>query len=130
MEKLGTIQEVMRNMEDGVYDFTVDGKCSNCGECCSNFLPVSAKEIKEIRRYVKKKKIQEQRRVWPVRTRVMDMVCPFRSDAEKKCLIYEKRPAICRDFQCDKPRKKIQADKDMYHGKYAVVDMRREFFGK
>lgn len=37
---------------------------------------------------------------------------------------------ICRDFKCDNPRKKIYADKRKYHGRYAVVDMRKEFFGE
>ena len=31
-----TIKEVVSNMNSGLYDFTVDGKCSECGSCCSN----------------------------------------------------------------------------------------------
>lgn len=130
MVKFGPFMEIMADMQKGVFDFTVDGKCSNCGSCCSNFLPMSSKEVKEIHRYIEKKRITEQKRVWPVSTPAVDFTCPFRSESEKKCLIYEKRPAICRDFQCDKPRKQILADKEMYHGRYSVVDMRQEFFGK
>lgn len=129
MSVLGGAEQMLKDMESGVWDFTVDGKCSNCGACCSNFLPVSAKEIKVIKRYIQKKGIKEQKRLYPTMEPHEDFTCPFRSDAEKKCLIYEVRPAICRDFQCDKPRKKIHADRDMYQDRYAVCDMRMEFFG-
>ena len=130
MVKTRTILDVIRQeMEDGVYDFTRNGQCSNCGSCCSRFLPVSGKEVKVIRRYVQKKKIKEQKHLYPTATVQDDWTCPFRSERERKCLIYEVRPAICRDFQCDKPRKKIKADKDLYHGRFSVVDMRKEFFG-
>ena len=127
---LGTLQEIMEDMERGIYDFTKDGECSNCGQCCSRFLPISAKEVKTIKRYIKKHHIKEQKHLFPIYLAVEDWTCPFRSETERKCLIYEVRPAICRDFRCDKPAKQIKASKDMYHGKYQVVDMRSEFFGK
>ena len=130
MVTTGTIFDIIRQkMNEGVYDFTKDGQCSNCGSCCSRFLPVSGKEIKVIRRYVRKKKIREQWHLYPTAFPQDDWTCPFRSEAERKCMIYKVRPAICRDFQCDKPKKKIEADKSFYHGRYAVVDMREEFFG-
>ena len=31
-----------------VKDFSINGKCSMCGECCGAILPVSEKEIKRI----------------------------------------------------------------------------------
>ncbi len=130
MVTTGTIFDIIRQkMNEGVYDFTKDGQCSNCGSCCSRFLPVSGKEIKVIRRYVRKKKIREQWHLYPTAFPQDDWTCPFRSEAERKCMIDEVRPAICRDFQCDKPKKKIEADKSFYHGRYAVVDMIEEFFG-
>lgn len=121
--------EIMGEMKSGVYDFTVDGECLNCGQCCSNFLPVSAKEIKNIHRYIKKNKIFEQKHLVPVLGPVIDLTCPFRDNSKRVCAIYAVRPAICRDFRCDKPSKNIQADKAMYHGRYEVVNMRKEFFG-
>lgn len=125
----GILGEVSRRMKSGVFDFTVDGECSNCGECCSNFLPVSRKEIKIIRRYISKKKIKEQKHFIPTRTASVDWTCPFRDNSERICTIYPVRPAICRDFRCDKPKKRIQADKSLYHRKNLVVNMREEFFG-
>lgn len=128
MSKLGTIEQTIADMKSGVLDFTVDGKCSGCGQCCSNYLPVGQGEVDKIRKYIKKHGIKEIKRASPSMGMV-DMVCPFRSDIERKCLIYPVRPAICRDFQCDKPRKNIEADKAMYHEKFQIVNMRAEFFG-
>ena len=129
MSKMGTIEKAIADMKAGVYDFTVDGKCSGCGQCCSNYLPVGEHEIENIRRYVKKHGVKEIKRFTPAVGPMVDLQCPFRSDVERKCLIYPVRPAICRDFQCDKPKKNIQADKTLYHGKFGVVNMRAVFFG-
>ena len=127
---VGTIEDILADMKNGVYDFTVDGKCSSCGQCCSNFLPVSQKEIKQIRRYIEKHKIKECRHLVPLAHKVFDWTCPFRNNTERKCEIYPVRPAICRDFQCDKPRKGIEADKRLFREKYGVVFMRETFFPK
>lgn len=40
-----------------ITNFTKNGKCSNCGECCTRFLPISSKEKKEIMRYLEKNEI-------------------------------------------------------------------------
>lgn len=128
MEGLAQLLQLEKEMEAGWTDCTIDGQCSNCGSCCGNFLPVSDEEIRTIKRYVKKHGIREQIHRYPTAEPMIDVTCPFRSDTEKKCLIYEVRPAICRDYRCDKPRKKIKADRDMYHGRYTVCDMRYQFF--
>lgn len=130
MSKVGSWEQMQADMEAGVFDCTENGSCSNCGNCCGNILPISAKEIKVIRRYIEKHGIKEQVRNYPMVKPMVDMQCPFRDDAGKRCLIYPVRPAICRDFRCDKPRKKIEADKSMYHGKYDPVDMRAVFYGR
>lgn len=126
---IGSMQEIINNMKSGIYDFTVDGKCSSCGACCSNVLPLSGKEIKEIKRYVKKHRIKEQKHLAPMANNILDLTCPFRDDINRKCLIYDIRPGICRDFQCDKAPKGIQASKELYHKKHQIVDLREEFFG-
>lgn len=127
---IGTIEQMLADMKSGIYDFTKDGECSNCGQCCSDFLPVSEREVAVIRAYVKKHGIREHKNRPPVKEPVMDWTCPFRNNAERKCDIYAVRPAICRDFRCDKPKQEIMANKDLYHGKYGVVNMRETFFGK
>lgn len=127
---VGSFADVIASELEGVKVFAQDGKCSNCGQCCSNILPISDVEILRIKKYIEKHEIAEQILRYPMNQPVLNMKCPFRDDSQKKCLIYEVRPAICRDFQCDKPQKKIYADRDLYHGKYAAVDMRSVFYGK
>lgn len=92
---IGTLEEVMKDMKCGVFDFTKDGKCSGCGQCCSNYLPISSKEIKEIKRYVKKHHITEQKHNYPSVV-AFDLTCPFLDDSKEKekCLIYPVRPEI------------------------------------
>ena len=109
-----------------VTDFTKGGKCSNCGKCCSNCLPLSKAERKRIRAYIKKHGIKEQRH--NVASGV-DMTCPFRDEANHKCLIYEIRPAICREFMCNKPQDELMKSKHYYHRVNRIVFMRAEFFG-
>ena len=108
-----------------VKDFTKDGKCSNCGECCSNCLPLSEAEIKRIKAYIKKHGIKEQRH--NVMSGV-DMTCPFRDNANRKCLIYEIRPAICREFMCNHTHDDIMKAKLDIHKINRAVFMRAEFF--
>lgn len=126
---VGTLDQMITDMQNGVYDFTVNGECSQCGKCCSSMLPVSAKELKAIHRYVKKHHIPEQRVLAPVSGNVIDLTCPFRSEKEKKCLIYEVRPQICQSFRCDYPRIHIYMNKELAHKRYSAVDMREEFYG-
>lgn len=108
-----------------VKDFTKDGKCSNCGQCCSNCLPLSEAEIKRIHAYIKKHKIKEQRHNALM---AVDMTCPFRDERNKKCLIYEIRPVICREFMCNHSHEDIMRAKLDAHLINRVVFMRAEFF--
>lgn len=124
----GNLYDAIRDMKSGVYDFTVDSQCSGCGQCCSNFLPVSDKEIRQIKRYIDKHKIKEQRHFVPSAGEYVDLTCPFRDNTGHRCVIYEVRPAICRDFQCDKPKKGIMANRAMYEGKYRGINVRETFY--
>lgn len=89
---IGKIEKMIKDMEHGVYDFTKDGKCSQCGQCCANFLPMSEKELKRIKLYVKKHHIKPQKHILPTADAAIDFTCPLRNDAEKKCMCYEVRP--------------------------------------
>lgn len=127
---IGTIEQVIKDMKHRVYDFTKDGKCSQCGQCCENFLPMSEKELKTIKRYVKKHHIKPQKHLMPTVEPTIDMTCPLRNDAERKCMAYEVRPQICRSFLCSNPRNGIWATKQEFHAKYRAVDLRKEIFGE
>ncbi len=113
-------------MEYTCTDFTVNGKCSNCGHCCSNMLPMSKQEVNRIKAYIKEHDIKEQRHNF---TALADMTCPFRDETNRKCLVYEVRPAICRQFMCNHTHEEIMKAKFNFHEINQVVFMRNEFFG-
>lgn len=112
-------------------DFTENGRCSGCGNCCSNILPMADAEVKRIAKYIREHGITEQKRLW-ANPEAMDMMCPFRDEAGRRCVIYEVRPEICRVYRCDndanrifpKKLKKVQKEAD------GIVLMRETFFGK
>ena len=125
----GTIEDMLKDMEHGVYDKTDNGRCVGCGECCSNALPMKQKEVKVIRRYIKEHGIKEQKAQAVYANPVYDMTCPFlRKDVSKdRCTIYPVRPQICRDFKCNKSR-----NGETFHGNmdgFMLLDVRETFFG-
>lgn len=127
---IGTIEEIIQDMENGVFDFTDNGKCVGCGKCCSNYLPLSNSEIKEIKRYVKKNSIKEQRHFTPTVKPILDMTCPFLNDSKEKdkCEIYPVRPDICHCFICSQPPSKIRRNNEMFWRTRKTCDMRETFF--
>ena len=108
-------------------NFTENGKCSNCGQCCSDALPLSQDEINIIKEYIKKHDIKEQRH--NVVMNAVDITCPFRDEANKKCLIYPVRPAICRQFMCNHTMEDIKKAKFDFQKANKIVFMRHEFYG-
>lgn len=126
--KMDNLKSAIDKMNSGVYDFTDDGKCTQCGACCSNYLPMTQKEIATIHRFVKKHDIKEFKHLFPVSNDTFDMTCPFMDDSKQKekCRIYSVRPEICKQFICSKERKPFNG----HWKQYSVVDMRGEFFGK
>ena len=82
------ISEGMRSIQDN----TRKGKCVKCGECCSNLLPLSLAEIERLRAYIAEHQISMQQGHEPD--------CPF-LNAEKRCMVYEVRPLICRIYKCN-----------------------------
>lgn len=129
MANYGSFDEMIAESKKGPFDFTKNGECSNCGQCCSNFLPIAATEMKEIIRYVKKHKIREQHAILPTAEPSIDLTCPFRSEVSKSCLIYPVRPTICRMFMCNQDRESMRKNKELMHKKYYAVDMRSIFYG-
>lgn len=124
------IKSLFEVLEDrSVTDFTVDGKCSNCGACCANLLHLTENEKAVIYRYIQKHQIREQKHRYPTSDNPVDMTCPFRSDSERKCLIYSVRPLICRRFQCNRTPTQVIAGGEFFHRTQKLVDMREEFFG-
>lgn len=129
---IATLQQTLDDMERGVYDFTKDGKCTGCGECCSRYLPLSEREIKDIKRYIAKHHIKECRHAAPLAEPAEDWLCPFLDGTKPKdkCTIYQVRPQICRAFVCNQPPSKVRANKELFWRTRMPVDMRQEFFGR
>lgn len=127
---IGTLQQLYKDMESGVFDYTKDGKCVGCGKCCSNFLPLSNQEIQDIKRYMKQHHVKEQKHILPTREPTFDLTCPFMNEnrGNEKCTIYLVRPHICRVFQCNQPPSTIKENKERFWKTRKPCDMRETFF--
>ena len=128
--KISSFEEMQRDMANGTFDLTCNGKCTGCGGCCSNILPMTEDEIHTIRKYIKRYNIKEQKRLIPTVNPNLDMTCPFLDNSKKcdKCMIYEVRPRVCRDFICD-PKQRPPVDLS-YASKVRMVLVREVFYGK
>ena len=128
--KISSFEEMQRDMANGTFDLTCNGKCTGCGGCCSNILPMTEDEIRTIRNYINRYNIKEQKRLLPTVNPNLDMTCPFLDNSKKcdKCMIYEVRPRVCRDFICD-PKQRPPVDLS-YASKVRMVLVREEFYGK
>lgn len=119
--KVGTIDDIPTE----ITDYSANGKCSNCGACCSNLLPMSEADAKRIRRYIKKHRIKPVPHGIPMNA-IVDNLCPFMDPSkEHKCRIYPARPEICRMFFCGKRPTEEEAEKMI---DWKPVNVRREFF--
>lgn len=93
----------IRTMPDNHTD--KQGNCTRCGDCCEYCIPYSEKELKQIKEYVKEHNIKpEPGRLSTYKKDGYNAIkpkCCFYNEKEKKCNIYEVRPAICRAYKCD-----------------------------
>lgn len=115
-----TLQEIYEKILSNnvqIVDNTICGECSKCGECCTNFLPVSQKEVFSISNYVIKNGIKPQKHILVMQNRLS---CPYYDG--KKCLIYKARPLICREYFCNK-EPNIETAKKFSKEEYITVNM-------
>lgn len=108
-----------------ITNFTCNGKCSGCGQCCGDILHLTKKEIKEIDKYLKTHKVE------PTPRSIMvdyDNTCPFRDNANKICKIYEVRPEICRVYKCDKTPEEALRNREFTNNNKLPRSMRELFF--
>lgn len=115
-----TLADILKTVFSGnvkITDNSICGQCSKCGECCTNLLPVSQEEVDIIQKYVMENKIRPQKQMLVMQNR---LTCPYYNG--KKCLIYEVRPLICKEFYCyKKPTAEIA--KKFSTRRYITVDM-------
>lgn len=124
------LKRIMDDTELSITNFTCNGKCSQCGECCNDLLPVSQKEILVIKDYIRKHNIKECTHTLNVLSyNEIDLICPFRDNVNKKCTIYPVRPFICRSFICSKAKPDIYEARELCSKKNHIISMRGEFFG-
>ncbi len=108
-----------------ITNFTCNGKCSGCGECCGDILHLSKTEIKRIDEYLEKHKIEATPRSVLVK---YDNTCPFRDNENRKCKIYEVRPEICRVYKCDKTAREAYENRELTNKGKLPRSMRSLFF--
>lgn len=120
--------------DDDYSNHCVGGKCSGCGECCADILPVSLKDIARIKAYVKTHGLKEHRHMAAYTAqfdpKAVDLTCPFRNETARRCDIYEVRPEICRLFICSKELQQAHIERDRLHAmSERIISFRWEFFG-
>ena len=120
MLKKTNIAEIYKTIAEGnveITDNTICGKCSKCGEYCSCFLPICQEELDIIQKYVIENNIKPQTQMLVMQNR---LCCPYYNG--KKCLIYEVRPLICKEFYCNK-KMDIETAKKFKDKEYIPVNM-------
>lgn len=96
-----------------IIDNTVNGQCSRCGECCSNFLPLNKKEFKRLRYWVKKHHYKPPKRYELQDEAVWDATCPFLIEENNRtlCAVYAIRPEVCQLFICNDTKSSEKSQK-------------------
>ena len=90
----------------------VDGHCIGCGECCTDLLPTTRREIVRLRDYAKKHQLKEHR--LPAGA-AMESVDPV-------------RPLICRAFICSRTLQAARKTRDLVQSDRDIHSLRWEIF--
>jgi hypothetical protein len=69
--------------------------CKQCGKCCG-IVPITEEEKDTIIKYCKKNNVQPRNTI----LELSSITCKF-LDNDNKCMIYDVRPRICRNFYCN-----------------------------
>lgn len=133
MSALDHLDDLFERKPGQIFDASCNGVCSNCGDCCNDIIPLNNADINRIKQYVKKHNIKQIYHGCYV-NKLLDVMCPFRDDDNKKCTIYEVRPYICRAFTCHNYNEIFLTDKVLAHKRYYATNpkkrsMRLTFFG-
>ena len=103
-------------------NYTKDGKCSKCGACCTNYLPMTKREIKRLSRWVKKHHYSADSLI-----DALDFTCPFLNKETLECSCYEIRPLVCQKFTCADVN---QANNLKTHKTFEIHNLRAELFNQ
>lgn len=124
-----TVQGYLDSDKQGVTNYTVDGHCSCCGECCKDILPIDFVELNKIKKFVKSNRIKQQ--AHHLLPNTVDMTCPFLNiDGEtRKCVIYPVRPKICQQFLCLKHQEELTELSKSREKAGRLMSLRKEIYG-
>lgn len=106
----------------------VDGHCIGCGECCTDLLPTTRREIVRLRDYAKKHQLKEHRLPAGAAMESVDLTCPFRNEDTKRCDVYPVRPLICRAFICSRTLQAARKTRDLVQSDRDIHSLRWEIF--
>lgn len=128
MSHYGSWQEIVKD-GDRYGCNCIDGQCSNCGECCTDMLPLTKGELLRLKDYAAKHHLKQHRQApfWDLKA--TDLTCPFRNQQTKKCDAYPARPYICRTFICSKTKEDAHRDRDLISESRGIYSLRWEVFG-
>lgn len=126
-----SLHEHLNKQENEITNFTDNGKCSRCASCCTNRLPMTYKEVKKIKEFIKVNNIKPVvKSNFALREELIDGTCPFSDDKAGKCLIYRVRPDVCRFFMCDKTTPDLIAYAKNILKAVETFDVRETFYSK
>ena len=97
-----------------ITNFCIDHKCSCCGSCCAEFLPVTRKEIEVIRKYLEEHKDIKASYGTDSSGETLVAQCCFKDEQTNRCKIYPVRPYVCRHFKCDKNIELLKKEREEY----------------
>lgn len=106
----------------------VDGHCIGCGECCTDLLPTTRREIVRLRDYAKKHQLKEHRLPAGAALESVDLTCPFCNETTKRCEVYPVRPLICRAFICSRTLQAARETRDLVQSDRDIHSLRWEIF--
>lgn len=99
-----TAKDYIENqLKDEVIDYN-NPNCNNCNDCCSLNVMLTKEEYEFYIKHFKKNKkvlveLAQKHREKGKKVKAINFMCPFTSKG-RKCLIYNIRPQICKDFHC------------------------------
>lgn len=70
--QMKNLEDAISDMKNGKYDFTKNGECIQCGACCSNYLPMTKREVARIHKYINRNKSNLINSIGKILTRLWD----------------------------------------------------------
>lgn len=130
MGTYGSLEDILKTQKESYVNKCVEGKCSSCGECCTDMLPLNDAEVKRLKAYAERHNLKENRHNLFWDKNATDLTCPFRNNELNICEVYPVRPVICREFICSKSLEQAKVDRDsVISQSRSIRSLRYEVFG-